>query len=318
MEKEIKPNPIKKKICVILSSYNGEMYIEQQIKSILNQSSVRIFLLVRDDGSSDKTKIILDKFLDKYDNIQVFYGNNVGINNSFFIASKLAKEHYPFCDYYAFSDQDDFWLPNKLASALNKINHFNPDKPNLYFSNLTISNSQLKPLTLLYSPNFKVNKFSYFSKIFTYGCTVVFNKSTLELFCKSYNNSYFHDHWITLVARFLGNIYYDSNSYILYRQHSKNASGKVRKNLKKALYYFYKLLHFRTYLTPYFSNLLATFYKEYGILINEKYAVKFFLLVINYKNDLGSKVKLLLNNRINSGILSFEIARRIRILLNRL
>lgn len=105
------------KVCVLMSTYNGEKFLEEQLESIFNQKGVEILLLVRDDASTDKTVEILRKFRNKYlGQMVILEGkNNIGWRASFLTLLYKAKEYS--CPYYAFSDQDDVWLENKLYSA---------------------------------------------------------------------------------------------------------------------------------------------------------------------------------------------------------
>ena len=73
-----------KKVAVLLSTYNGEKYVAEQIHSILTQTYKNLVLVVRDDGSSDKTKKIVKEFADKYENIRMVEGKNMGFIKSFF------------------------------------------------------------------------------------------------------------------------------------------------------------------------------------------------------------------------------------------
>lgn len=106
------------KIVVLLSSYNGEKYISKQIESILNQLiDCDLTLIIRDDGSTDSTKKIINEYLIKNDNVIFYEGSNVGYIKSFF---SLIMNSGDF-DFYALSDQDDIWQSNKLQNAVNQI-----------------------------------------------------------------------------------------------------------------------------------------------------------------------------------------------------
>ena len=95
-------------VVVLLSSYNGEQYIKEQVESILGQKNVRVKLLIRDDGSTDATPNLLSKY-SQLPNVDVVYGKNIGASNSFLWLIKNAPE----CEYYSFSDQDDVWDNDK-------------------------------------------------------------------------------------------------------------------------------------------------------------------------------------------------------------
>ena len=122
---------LKNEILVLMSTYNGEKYITEQIESIENQKlDIPLNILVRDDGSKDNTVNILNKLNEKYKNIKVLQEENIGCNASFFKLFKIAEGY----KYYAISDQDDIWLEDKLQRGINKIRKENIFIPILYGS----------------------------------------------------------------------------------------------------------------------------------------------------------------------------------------
>lgn len=206
-----------------MSTYNGGAYLDDQIKSLLNQQyQGNISIVVRDDGSKDSTKDILKKYAE-LGILSYYYGNNIGWAKSFMDL----VSHAPASDYYAFCDQDDIWLPEKINRALDQLSCFNK-LPCLYFSNLlywkdgNIEGSVKKEI-----PSF--NQYNCLLQCPSYGCTMVFN-SSLMLLLKSHLPSkvYAHDFWVFQVAVLMGKVIYDNNAYILYRQHSGNQIGAKR------------------------------------------------------------------------------------------
>ena len=127
-----------KKVQVLLSTYNGEKYLKEQIESILKQKEVDKKLIVRDDGSSDSTIKILEEISNKNKKIIFYKGKNIGPARSFMELLKKSEE----ADYYSFADQDDIWEENKIISAINKLNNIN--EPELYLSALGIVNESLE------------------------------------------------------------------------------------------------------------------------------------------------------------------------------
>lgn len=226
------------KICVLLSTYNGEKYIGDQIDSILSQNGVETELFVRDDGSQDKTVNILNKYAQKYHNIHVFPESNIGVQQSFLKLAVYAKETE--ADYYAFADQDDVWLPAKLKEAADKLREADNMRPAVYFSNLMIADEQLKEIGKVYSAFPEISKKGSVVRNYAYGCTMVFNRCALEHFVKNQNaRMWMHDYWLYLVGLFLGNIIYDDEAYILYRQHENNAVGvkhSFRSEIKRKMH----------------------------------------------------------------------------------
>ena len=102
-------------VTVLMSTYNGERFLKEQLDSILQQQDVDVRLCVRDDGSTDGT---MDILLEYADAIELTIGNNFGVGNSFMSMVYSANLE---SDYYAFSDQDDIWMPDKLISAVDEL-----------------------------------------------------------------------------------------------------------------------------------------------------------------------------------------------------
>ncbi len=216
-------------VAVILATYNGEKYLEDQIGSILNQKDVSVQIFARDDGSADQTLKILKKFANNYPNFHLLNNGiteNKGIREGFIEILKWAISYPDNFTYFAFSDQDDFWLPEKLISAINEIKKSNNANGALYYSNKTIVDENLK---VRYTENFTIyNDFSDFYFVSNaYGCTMVIDRKLAILSTKFVSTySHFHDDWIHRLAICLGtDIIFDNNSYILYRQHNSNFCG---------------------------------------------------------------------------------------------
>ena len=118
-----------KKVKVLLSTYNGAEFLQEQMNSILQQTHGDVDIVVRDDGSTDRTISILEAY-EKAGQITLHKGQNLGFALSFFELLKVAGE----ADYYAFADQDDIWLDYKMAYAVKKLEKEDPQMPTLYFS----------------------------------------------------------------------------------------------------------------------------------------------------------------------------------------
>lgn len=135
----------KEKVAVLLSAYNGEKYIAKQVESIEKQTiSDDITLIIRNDGSTDNTLNILQNLAKKYSNIMLINGKNIGLIRSFFTLLEFAVKKYEF-EFYAFSDQDDYWQKNKLESAIGRLDHEKRDIPLLYGCTSIIVDEDLKP-----------------------------------------------------------------------------------------------------------------------------------------------------------------------------
>lgn len=220
-------------IAVLMSTYNGETYLNEQIESILNQKAADIRLFVRDDGSVDHTVGIIESFMKRHKNITLFKGGNIGVGNSFMNLLYQAGDEF---DYYAFADQDDIWFPLKISKAVEKIGR--RDRPVLYASNQILADKELNRIGLRYkqAPDTSYTQIMCQNKIA--GCTMVWNKALQRILYepkrrpeKDLLKGRIHDVWVAMVASVTGEIVYDENGYILYRQHGNNVVGVRKANV---------------------------------------------------------------------------------------
>lgn len=215
------------KILILLSTYNGEKFLSEQINSILLQKNVVIGLLVRDDGSSDATMQILQEFQSQFPNIHIEKGHNIGCVNSYMWLLDAAYKYINEYDYFAFSDQDDVWLPEKLFVASQVLNKMDKNQPCMYCSNLRVVDSSLNGVDKKWKSDetFITPSQSMVCSMAT-GCTMVFNNRVIDIYHHNPPQKIgIHDLWIMHMCMFLGYIHYDKDSYILYRQHSGNVIG---------------------------------------------------------------------------------------------
>ncbi len=246
---------------VLLSSYNGEKFIREQLDSILAQEGVNIRILVRDDGSADGTQEILREYRQANRNIEVLYGENFGAVKSVFTLIAAADKTVP---YTAFADQDDVWLPDKLARAVSLLESGGePDVPLAYCSAVQPTDAGLRP----FRPAIRYRRIraafgNALVENMCTGCTCVINGTLRELLCQAVAGEeepksgaaavdfplyvpaqeniihaghfqkrirtqeiIMHDFWIYLVAGAFGRVIYDEESRILYRQHGANTIG---------------------------------------------------------------------------------------------
>lgn len=211
------------RVAVLLSTYNGERYLKNQIDSILGQTGVDVTLFVRDDGSSDNTvKILMEN---KIKGIHVSVGENKGPANSFMEMVYSVPEEF---DYYAFADQDDVWDSDKLLAACLKLNE--PDTPTLYTSNQMIADSDSNDIKKRYNVPPPYDLLNIIDKNYLSGCTFVMNKTLMALIkskkpSEELLQSRMHDTWIIAVAAGAGRVIYDDTPHIHYRQHDANVVG---------------------------------------------------------------------------------------------
>ena len=212
------------KIAVLMSTYNGEKYLKQQIDSILKQSvNAKVDLWVRDDGSNDSTCEILQSYA-KDGKLNWYSGKNLHSALSFMNLIKNVKDY----DYYAFADQDDIWEVNKLKISLEKIRNFN-NIPTLFFSNASLVDAELNPIGRnVYRNHPKLDFYTLCCAGGLLGCTMVFNDKLAESLRITPDrvNIIMHDFYAAQVCKALnGQIIYDHQPLVKYRQHSNNVVG---------------------------------------------------------------------------------------------
>lgn len=234
-----------RKVLILMSVYNGQQYIREQIDSLLKQQDVDVHILIRDDGSpsADSVNIISD-YIASGAPISLVRGSNLGFSLSFSALIKEAYDKFGCFDYYAFCDQDDVWLSDKLKRAVEKLDQedsFTSVKPVAYCSATTLVDKNLVPLKRKHktSRTITITKNNCLLQSCATGCTMVFNKAALTLYATHMPSElYAHDMMMYQMCVFLGHVIYDPNSYILYRQHgnnqigSSNAWGRMKKRLE--------------------------------------------------------------------------------------
>lgn len=223
-----------KRVLVLLSTYNGEKYLSEQLDSIITQESVDLTVLVRDDGSTDNTPQILDNYQNKFpDKIIVEFSSNIGCTASFLSLMKLAARKYRDYDYYAFADQDDVWLPDKLKAAAMSLDSIE-NNIKLYYCIPKLVNQDLIPLK---SVNIQARHTLGETMILQpcIGCSMVFSKDLLtKASIIDPLKVDIHDAWTYRVCLALGGkIICDTTHHILYRQHLSNVIGGSQGFLKK-------------------------------------------------------------------------------------
>lgn len=211
-------------VLVLMSTYNGEKYLEAQLESIITQEGATPIILIRDDGSSDGTHKILKRYEAR--GIQWYQGHNIGAWKSFMELLQNAEKHVDLenIDYIALADQDDIWDKDKLYTASDGLdkNH----GASLYCCALkTFCESNTDKHTVIIPKVYGLLESLIRNKMA--GCTMVFTKELLAVV-----NQYqpfrmvMHDAWIVQVCRVLNRrIIIDSKPHIRYRLHDNNTCG---------------------------------------------------------------------------------------------
>lgn len=211
------------KIAVLMSSYNGEAYIEEQINTVLAQKcDAELSLWVRDDGSTDNTRSILERY-ESEGKLSWYCGENLKPAHSFM----ELLSHCPGYDYYAFCDQDDHWYPDKLQASITLLQQ--EERPAMAFANARLVDGSLNPIGRnVYNRQPPVDFYSVLLSGGILGCTVVMNRqlaTLLERFSRP-KALIMHDYYCALVCTlFDGVILYDPLPHMDYRQHGNNVVG---------------------------------------------------------------------------------------------
>lgn len=213
-----------------MATYNGEKYIKEQLVSILSQLEENDEVIVSDDHSTDKTLDIVKELNDS--RVKVFLNENKnGLIYNFENAIKQAKGSYIFL-----SDQDDVWLPNKIALSLKGL-----EDNDVVVTNCMITNNNLNIINDSY---FKFNNsrkgfLKNFYKTSYLGCCTAFRKELLSDILPFPANLYvYHDFWIGYIAEIKYKVQFIETPCLLYRRHNDNASptgSKSQQSLYKKL-----------------------------------------------------------------------------------
>ncbi len=298
-------------ITVIMSTYNGSKFVEKQIESILTQKGVNLTLYVRDDGSKDDTVKILQVLAKKHNNIIISPEQNVGWEHSFLIALKNA----PKADFYAFSDQDDFWFDDKLSSGIKFIEQSGiKSSPLMYHCNKISVDEDLKPyMHQIRRIPHPLNRQNAMVQEYAQGCSIILNEEARKLVTRHIPKSKLgHDFWCGLLCYLFGKVIYDNKPYFYHITHGCNASGeghiirgwigRLKILLEKPQAYYF----------PYMDLIVG-----YSDLLNVEDR-QFIYKVENYKKSICDKLSLLFSRKFVRGSVLGTISLKVAILFNKL
>ena len=214
-------------VAILMATFNGERFLSEQLESLQAQTFSNWRLYVSDDGSSDSTKEIIKRYQALWGAKKIKYrdGPQKGFAHNFL---SLACDPEINADYYAFCDQDDVWLPEKLKVAVEHIMSSNTsDQVYAYGGRTIYTDEKLKPIGI--SPLF-VHPRTFRNALIQSiagGNTMVFNQATKTLLEKvGMVPTPSHDWWLyQLVTGVGGIVFYDQRPQVLYRQHSHALVG---------------------------------------------------------------------------------------------
>lgn len=248
-------------IDILLSTYNGQLYLSQQIESILHQTWADWHLYIRDDGSTDNTAVIIEQYVSAYPK-QITWINKQDVHNVGVIKSFQQLLEHSTAPYFMFCDQDDVWLPSKIEHTYqclkNEENQMGNDKPIVVHTDAKVVDANLQVMNPSF---FDVLRFPYriiatnkhYAMLFNYitGCTVMGNAKAREVSLPFPSFIDMHDSWVARKAWLeQGKVVSLLEPTMLYRQHGGNVLGAGNKlTLKKRMQSFvyaykqYRLLY---------------------------------------------------------------------------
>lgn len=215
------------RVQVLLAVYNGGAFLHEQLASIDAQSLESIDILAADDGSSDASMEILLDAQKRWTkgSFTIISGPQSGFARNF---RHLILESNQAADHYAFCDQDDIWLPEKLERAISFCPNRSSDGACVFSSRTALVDSNGAPIGFSKIPARPPGFRNAILQNIASGNTMVMNKAARQLMVETAENigPLSHDHWLYLITTASGGLFhYDPAPTVLYRQHENNAIG---------------------------------------------------------------------------------------------
>lgn len=244
-----------KSIAILMATFNGSLYLKDQISSIVDQDYPHWRLYIRDDGSSDNTVELIKDFVENDDRIVLINDDhgNLGAAHNF----GMLLEHVLDSGekYICFADQDDVWSSDKMSTLLMEIEaveESSGNSPALVYSDLCVTDESLMTL---HSSFMKYQQLSHeeedplrvlLIQNFITGCALMINRSLLKMTLPIPKEGLMHDWWFALYAAACGNIAYIDKPLVKYRQHESNEVGAKS---------------FKNYLNPFKTSWMARWFE---------------------------------------------------------
>jgi glycosyltransferase involved in cell wall biosynthesis len=215
-------------VSIVMCTYNGQEYLDEQIESVLNQDYPNFELIVVDDHSIDKTWELLESWQKKSNRIKIFRNEvNLGYNKNFERAIQLASG-----DFISICDQDDIWLPQKISKTIDAFTDKNIILA--HCRSVRLENNDLKFYKAKLHHHFEGNdtrKLFFFNQVM--GHDMVFRKELVSKIVPI-PQGMSYDWWIAVIATCYGTVVSVEDYLVYHRIHSqnnffnKNATSKKR------------------------------------------------------------------------------------------
>lgn len=298
------------KVVILVSTYNGERFLKNQIDSLLSQvGDFDIDIVFRDDGSQDRTKDILEEYSKNNSNIKWFSGTNLKPAKSFLDLLWKCGDY----DFYCFCDQDDVWDDNKIEEGINQLKHLNT--PGFYYSNARLVNSELLPYGVNVYKNVPCNDiFTVMCASNVIGCTMIMNNQLVSFLRNNKAPSVvsMHDSYIARVCLAIGGtIIYNHTPYMSYRQHENNVIGIKKTLVDKVKYALMKTASRPSITVDIQAQEILNLYSRDISEENKKWLNR----VANYRKNILSRISLALSRKPTYSSFGMGMQMRIAILL---
>lgn len=232
---------MKCRVSVAMTSYNGEKYIHKQLSSILSNLGNNDEVVISDDGSTDNTRSIVEKFDDP--RVKLIIGPQKGLVKNFEYAIRCCSGEYIFL-----CDQDDVWYNNKIDKVLDVFSKTNSI---LVEHDAVVVDSQDN---IIY-PSFFIHRqvhsgvIKNFFRNTYHGCLMAFRSELKEKIFPFPKSGCLHDQWIGIIADYYGHVFFLEEKLMEYKRHENNMSSFERLPISRQLRdRFYLLLQIIKYI----------------------------------------------------------------------
>ncbi|PLS30669.1 glycosyltransferases involved in cell wall biogenesis [Bifidobacterium margollesii] len=271
-------------VVVVMSTFNGAKYLERQLDSIFAQTGVDVDCFVRDDGSSDDTVALLRRYAEHQPRLAFIAGQNVGWKRSFLTALSQA----PVADFYAFSDQDDIWKPEKIRVTIETIPENQRSGLSFAHCNKLKVDDDLKewPRQQHKIPSPSSLQWATLNG-YAQGCALVMTKQLRDLVVRSMplDENWGHDYWVGLLGYLFGHVYYTPEPllyHVIHGGHGGNVSdtGNLFTNQMQKLKRMFDKGHF--------PNPAAYLLRNYSDMLNDDQRA-FYERIAGYRRSLAAR-----------------------------
>ena len=233
--------PIQKnaRVDILLSTYEGARFIEDQLDSIIEQMDPGCRLLIRDDGSKDGTPELVERYAAHSDGKIVLMKDGLERLRARGSFSRLLEASD--ADYVVLCDQDDIWLPGRISKPVERIRRLEQelgnDVPILVHTDLVVVDEELRTIAPSFCDYIHINprRGASLNRLLVQnivtGCASTFNRALVNLARPIPPQALMHDWWLGMIAAALGRLEYLAEPTVLYRQHGSNNVGAFRWSL---------------------------------------------------------------------------------------